>query len=165
MANLQQSEVVGLLQQLFDHYGRKLTPIGQSVYCKYLGNLTVQELITVIEWAITTQKFLPTPVEMLGSIAPSIDELWAKLLKFSNELSGYRYDQHKLNTRKKEMLELLPEAVRDFLTVHNVSLLNLGYESDTQQKALKKALSTHLDKTLSSVANPSLNGKQQVLLN
>lgn len=165
MSNLSQEKFIALLKQLFDHYGRKLTPIGQSVYLKHLGNMDTSDLIKMIEWAITTQQFLPTPVAMLQSISPSVDELWAKLLKFSSELSGLRYDQYRFNTRRQEMLEQLPEAVRVFLTVHNVSLLNLGYESESHLKAIRKSLSIHLDKTLSTPQQPPLNGTKQALLN
>jgi hypothetical protein len=148
MANLSQEELVGFLQELFDHYGRKLTPTGQSVYLKYLGNVTANDLLKIVEWTIATQKFLPTPVEMLQTIAPSVDEIWATLLKYSNELSGLRYDQFNFSCRLAEIREELPSEVNEFLQINNVSLLNLGYESQTQLKALKKAFTTHMDKTI-----------------
>lgn len=154
-----------MMKQLFAHYGRELTEIGLLVYFEHLSNLEFAELMAIIKWCIGTQKFLPTPVEMLQSIAPSFEEIWSKLLKFSQELSGLRYDQYSMNSRKNEMLEELPEAVRDFLACHSISLLNLGYESDSQLKGIKKSLESHLTKSLAIRKQAILNGTKQALLN
>jgi hypothetical protein len=155
-----------LFTAMCERYGYKEPDVAVvKIYYGYLSQLTDEQWQRVFEWTIGTQKFLPTPVEMLQSIVPSVDELWAKLLKFSTELSGVRYDQNRFNTRRREIMVQLPEAVRDFLTAHHVSLLDLGYESETNKKALKKAFTSHLSKTLSTPIQPSLNGTRQALLN
>lgn len=114
---------------LLENFGRKLGPEGIAVYSEILLHLSESQLDEAFRWAISTQQFMPTPLQIMEVFSPNDEQMFDELMQISIKLNACRYDSDFYQI-KQAALSHANWMVSAYIAQTNNSILDLANQNE-----------------------------------
>ena len=153
-----------LFLELCRWYGRKPSPMVVQIYYKFLQHLSEEQWRETVEWAIETQSYMPSALDLLQAVKQSAEQIWQKMLDASVELSKYRYSKDlEFKHQEQKLLGELPSTATTFLKNNHTSLLQLSQLDINYQLPTMRKSFFHFSKNTAEGSSSQIKSEIQLL--